>query len=87
MGLEMAARMKGKTWDAVMTIIREAVVPAIAGYKAIVDIAPPEYRDLANHMLSHESAMLEFAELELADNGKKAIDIIDTKLKNRLVLV
>jgi hypothetical protein len=84
MGLEMAATMKGKTWNAVMTIIREAVEPAIAGYKTIVDIAPPEYSDLAKYMLSHETAMLDFAELELADNGKKATDIINAKIKNQL---
>jgi hypothetical protein len=84
MGLDMAASMKGKTWNEIMEIIREAVEPAIAGYKAIVDVAPPEHSELAKYMVSHETSILDFAELELAGNGKKSADLISIQIKNQL---
>lgn len=86
MGLDMAASMKGKTWSSMMTIIQEAVEPAIPRYQAIADIAPPEYSELTKYMVSHETSMLDFSKLELADNGAKATDIIYAQIKNKFSL-
>ncbi|MCM8530874.1 MAG: hypothetical protein NE330_06920 [Lentisphaeraceae bacterium] len=85
MGLGMAASMKGKTWLVMMEMIKEAVEPAIARYKAIADSAPEDYQELTNYMLSHETSMLEFAKLELAGKSAISIDIIHAQVENKFL--
>jgi hypothetical protein len=84
MGLDMAASMKGKSWNEIMEIIISAVEPAINRYKEIVENSPAEYSQLTEYMLSHESSMLEFAKLELAGESEKADELISAQLINKL---
>jgi hypothetical protein len=85
-GLDMASSMKGKSWESAMTIIRDAVKPAVERYKEIVSCAPPEYLKLAESMVIHEQSLYDFAELELAGEGKKSISVINSRLKNKISL-
>ena len=84
MGLDMAAAMKGKTWNEIMEMICQAVEPALLRYKAIADITPPKYAELTQYMLSHETSMLNFAQLELAGKTDESIEIIHSQVKNKL---
>jgi len=84
MGLEMAAGMKGLSWEEAMTGMRDAVKPAIERYREIASFAPPEYKELAETMIVHEKSISDFAELELAGEVTNSADAIVAQLQNKL---
>jgi len=81
--MKMAASMKGKSWEETMTIILDAVRPAVEQYKAIAAVAPPKYLELAQSMVKHEQSIVDFAELELAGEQAKSINVITQQIKNK----
>lgn len=83
-GLEMASALKGLSWQGAMEMIRDAVKPFVERYKEIAADAPSEHRELAESMVIHEKSLLDFAELELAGEGKKSVDAIVAQLNNKL---
>ncbi|WNC73830.1 hypothetical protein RGQ13_07525 [Thalassotalea psychrophila] len=82
-GMQMAEAMKGKSWLEVMNIIIDAVKPAVEQYKAIASIAPQKYLQLAESMVIHEQSIVDFAELEIAGEHSKSIDVIIQQLHNK----
>jgi hypothetical protein len=83
-GLEMANALKGLSWRDAMVLISDVVKPVVERYKEIADVAPPEHRRLAESMVIHEKSILDFADLELAGEGKKSIDAIVAQVVNKL---
>jgi hypothetical protein len=83
-GLELANALEGLSWQAAMALISDVVKPVVERYKEIADVAPPEHRRLAESMVIHEKSILDFADLELADEGKKSIDAIVAQVVNKL---
>lgn len=82
-GMQMAEAMKGKSWHEVMSIIIDAVKPAVQQYKEIASIAPPQYSKLAESMVVHEQSIVDFAELELAGKSEESINVIIQQLHNK----
>jgi hypothetical protein len=83
-GLEMANAMKGLSWQDAMAMIRDVLKPVVARYKEIAADAPSEHQELAESMVVHEKSLFDFAELELAGEGKKSVDAIVAQLNNKL---
>jgi hypothetical protein len=76
-GLTMAAALAGKPWAEAMTTLHEALIPYVERYTAIAANAPARYRELAQSMVRHESALLSLAACEAAGDGaNSAADII-----------
>ena len=60
-----------------MTTLHEALIPYVERYTAIAANAPARYRELAQSMVRHESALLSLAACEAAGDGaNSAADII-----------
>lgn len=64
-GKELAAGFSGKSWGEVMSGLLDILGPAVQRYQEIFDSSPAEFKELANSMLIHEKALLNFVELEL----------------------
>ena len=84
MGFDMAAGMKGLSWEDTMVMIRDAVKPAVERYREIAADAPSEHQELTESMVIHEQSICDFAELELAGESKQSVDSIVAQLQNRL---
>ena len=63
-----------------MKVLSQALIPYVDKYQEIADIAPPEYKDLADSMVVHERAIQQLWEQEAQEAGDSAIDQIIKQL-------
>ena len=78
LGLETAAKMRGKIWEETMWMLRNIVKPAVERYEEIAAEAPAEFQSIAQSMVIHEQSLYDFTELELAgDKENSLVSIID----------
>ena len=71
---EFLKACEGMDWARFMVFFEEAVGPFVERYAEIAEMAPPEYRDLAESMVAHERAIQTFARLECSGDSERSID-------------
>jgi hypothetical protein len=71
---------EGMDWGQFMVFFKEAVGPFVQRYAEIAETAPPEYRDLAESMVTHERAIETFAHLERSGDSEGALDDVIQQL-------
>jgi tryptophan 2,3-dioxygenase len=83
-GLDLANALQHSTWEQAMAVIRDAVAPFVDHYRQIAASAPSQYAELAESMVLHEQALLDFAELELAGERDNSIKAVTAQLHFKL---
>jgi hypothetical protein len=79
-GLALSDMVKGLDWQNSMTVLAEALIPYVGKYQEIANIAPPEYKELAEFMVEHERSLQQLWEREALGEGDRAIDQINKQL-------
>ena len=79
-GLAFSEMVEGLDWSSSMEVLSQALIPYVDKYQEIADIAPPEYKDLADSMVVHERAIQQLWEQEAQEAGDSAIDQIIKQL-------
>lgn len=72
---------EGMSWNQLMTYLQDAVGPFVRRYTEIAEIAPPEFKTLAESMVVHEKAIQTFARLEASDSTDHSLDDVIGQLK------
>jgi uncharacterized protein (UPF0254 family) len=67
-------------WQSSMKVFAEALIPYVTRYQEILNIAPPEYKELAELMVVHEQSIQQLWELEARGEGDSVIDEINKQL-------
>jgi hypothetical protein len=70
----------GMDWQAFVAHLATAVEPYVRRFREIAEIAPPEYKDLADSMVVHELSWQRFARLEIAGDIDRSIDDVVKQL-------
>lgn len=83
MAVDLAGSLEGKSWNEAITTLRDVVEPAVDRYKTIAANAPAEYTELAQAMVTHEQALFDFLQLELAGKGNVSIDSVYDQISNK----
>ncbi len=78
--IELFAAMEDLDWIAAMALLAQVLAAPVESYREMAEIAPPEYRDLADSMVVHEWSVHRFAELEASGEGDHSIDEIVKQL-------
>ena len=78
--IELFAAMEGLDWTAAMALLAQVLVAPVESYREMAEIAPPEYKDLADSMVVHEWSVHRFAELEASGEGDHSINEIVKQL-------
>jgi hypothetical protein len=81
MGKEFLKSCEGMDWNSLVAHLEAVVEPFVKRYAEIADIAPPEYKDLADSMVVHEKSIQTFARLELAGDSERSLDAVIKQLK------
>ena len=76
MGEEFLKSFEGKDWKSWLADLEAGVKPFVKRYIEIAEIAPPEYKDLADSMVVHEESIQTFARLELSGDKHSLDDVI-----------
>ena len=63
-----------------MAHLATVIKPFVQRYRQIVEVAPPEYKQLANSMVVHEQSIQDAAELEAAGDGDRSMDDVVKQL-------
>ena len=79
-GNEFDRTFEGMDWRAAMAHLATIVEPFVTRYREIAEVAPPEYRGLADSMVVHEKSVMNFAEREAAGAGDHSIDDVVKQL-------
>ena len=79
-GIEVADSFEGMQWLAAMEHLATVLEPYVNRYREIAEIAPSEYKDLADSMAAHEQAAQDFARLEAAGKTGESLDAIVKQL-------
>lgn len=61
-----AEALRGTSWDALLTSMRDDYDAYVAEFEAVRAAAPPRFRDRAELLVAHEVAIIDFARAELA---------------------
>ena len=72
---------EGMDWKDLMTLLETAVEPFVKRYMEIAEIAPPEYKEIADSMVVHEKAIQTFARLELSGDTEHSLEDVIKQLK------
>jgi hypothetical protein len=79
-GEEFYRTFEGMDWKAAMTHLAIVVEPYVKRYRQIAELAPSEYKELADSMVVHEQSIQCAAKLEAAGEGKRSIDDVVKQL-------
>ena len=71
-------------WTQVMGAFSQQLPPVVERFQEIADNAPDEYKELAQSMVVHEQALLDFANLEARGETAGSIDGIVAQLHFKL---
>lgn len=81
MGRDFLKSCEGMDWKGLMTFLETAVEPYVKRYREIAEIAPPEYKEIADSMVVHEASIRTFARLEASDDREHSLDAVIQQLK------
>ena len=79
-GFAFRKLVDGLDWHDSMKVFAEALIPYVNRYQKILDIAPPEYKQIAEMMVVHERSIQQLWEREALGEGDSAIDEINGQL-------
>jgi hypothetical protein len=79
-GEEFDRSFAGMDWRSAMAHLASVVVPYVERYRQIAEIAPTEYKEIADSMVVHEQSVQKFAELEAAGQGDRSLDVVVKQL-------
>lgn len=79
-GFAFRDMVEGLDWQSSMSVFAEALVSYVSRYQEIQDIAPPEYKELAELMVVHERSIQQLWEREALGEGDSAIGEINRQL-------
>jgi hypothetical protein len=79
-GDEFDQTFEGMSWEAAMAHLATLNEPFVRRYREIADIAPPEYKELADSMVVHEESIQNFAEREASGEGDRSISDVVKQL-------
>ena len=68
-------------WKTMMSELATVVEPVVKNYIEIAAIAPPEYKDVADSMVVHETAISTCARLEASGDTEHSLDDVIKELK------
>ena len=71
----------GMDWKAMMTHLATVVEPYVKRYSDIAEIAPPEYKEVADSMVVHERSIQTFARREASGETEHSLDDVIKQLK------
>lgn len=80
MGEAFLKSFDGKDWKDLMTGLETAVEPFVKRYIEIAEIAPPQYKNVADSMVVHERAIQTFTRLELSGDIQHSLDDVIKQL-------
>ena len=72
--------LEGMEWLGVMEHLATVLEPYVNRYREIAQLAPSEYKDLADSMVVHEETAQDFARLEAAGKTRESLDAIVKQL-------
>ena len=72
---------EGMDWKDLMTLLETVVEPFVKRYIEIAEIAPPEYKGIADSMVVHEKAIQTFARRELSGDTEHSLEHVIKQLK------
>ena len=81
MGHDFLKSCEGMDWKGLMTHLETVVEPYVKRYSEIAEIAPPEYKDVADSMVVHEASIRTFARLEASGDTEHSLDDVIKQLK------
>ncbi len=81
MGHDFLTSCEGMDWKGLMTYLEKVVEPYVKRYGEIAELAPSEYKDLADSMVVHEMSIQTFAHLEASGNTEHSLDDVIKQLK------
>ncbi len=81
LGHDFVESCNGMDWKGVMTYLGPLVQTYVDKFKGYVEIAPPEYKEVADSMVVHEAAILAFANLEASGDTEHSLDDVINQLK------
>lgn len=81
MGHDFLENCHGMDWKATMSFLATAAEPYVQRYTKIAEIAPAEYKDLADSMVVHEKSITNFASLEASGDTEHSLDDVIKQLK------
>lgn len=79
-GNEFFRTFEGMNWQAAMSHLATVAKPFVQRYRQIAQLAPAEYKQLANSMVVHEQSIVDAAELEAVGDGDHSMDNIVKQL-------
>ena len=79
-----AGALAGLDWSQVMSAMLEQLHPVIERYQEIADKAPDAYKELAQSMVVHEQALLDFATGEVRGESARSLDAVAAQLHFKL---
>ena len=80
MGLALAAAVDNLDWKGSMQLLSQALIPYVGRYQEIADLAPEEYKAIADSMVDHERLIQQLYEREATEPDDQAIDDINRQL-------
>ena len=81
LGHDFIKSCDGMDWKAMMTYLATIVEPYVKRYSDIAEIAPPEYKEVADSMVVHERSVQTFARLEASGETEHSLDDVIKQLK------
>jgi hypothetical protein len=81
MGHEFVKSCDGMDWKGTMARLATIVEHYVKRYSEIAEIAPPEYKDLADSMVVHEASIRTAARLEASGDTEHSLDDVIKQLK------
>ncbi len=80
MGHDLLKGCEGMDWKGLMTHLETLVEPYLKRYSEIAEIAPPEYKDVADSMVVHVASERTFARLEVSGDTEHSLDDVIKQL-------
>ena len=80
-GHDFLKSCEGRDWKDLMTHLETVVEPFVKRYSEIAEIAPPEYKDVADSMVVHEVSIRTFARLEASGDTEHSLDDVIKQLR------
>ena len=81
LGHDFIKSCDGMDWKAMMTHLATVVEPYVKRYSDIAEIAPPEYKEVADSMVVHERSIQTFARREASGETEHSLDDVIKQLK------
>lgn len=81
MGHDFLKSCEGMDWRTMMAHLETVVEPYVKRYREIAEIAPPEYKEIADSMVVHEVSIQTCAHLEASGETEHSLDDVIKQLR------